>query len=247
MAAPLPARLVFRDWLALPVAVPVVQGCERPGVHAIEVERASEMVNLVLKDARVPPGGFDVARLGVFVEEFHANGVGARHHCGETRQAEAAFEEVAFVHGHLHDSGIDEDVKRDGAAFFLQKILRRQSFQKILAIFDDRELQRESDLRSGETDTGRVDHGLLHVSNEPLRFFAEDFLWGEDSGGLPQDRVTGLHNFQPQDCLPGMTTNSEVTIAPRHPYESRGIPECMRRGRRSTAMKPSVAVYRDGR
>ena len=154
-------------------------------LHAIQVERAAEMIDLVLKYSRVPSSGFDLARFGIFVQEFDANCVGARYHGRETGQAEAALEEVTFILRHLHDSRIDQDVKRHGMALFLEKILRRESFQQLLAIFDDRQLQGESDLGSGETNAGRVVHGLLHVANESLRFLADNFLWGEGPRGLP--------------------------------------------------------------
>ena len=61
-AAQLHANFVYRQ--VSPVLAVVVEGAEAAGFHAIDVEGAIQVVDLVLQDAGVPAGGFDHAGRG---------------------------------------------------------------------------------------------------------------------------------------------------------------------------------------
>ena len=39
-------------------------------------------------------------------------------------------------------------------------------------------------------------HGVVHIADEALGFFAEDFLRREEPGLFAQNRFARLHNFQ---------------------------------------------------
>ncbi len=59
-----------------------------------------EVIDFVLKDAGVPPGGLDEVGFGALVEVFDADGAGTGDHGGKTGEAEAAFVEIFhFVAG----------------------------------------------------------------------------------------------------------------------------------------------------
>ena len=196
-------RLWLGDWLAFVEAGPVVEGGEGAGLHAVNVEGAVEVIYFVLEDAGVPARGLDEVGFGALVEEFDADGAGTGDNGGKAWEAEAAFVEMfQFVAG-VGDYGIDDDVERDGAAFAFGQVGGGEAFQEVLAVFDHSELERLADLWSGEADAGGVMHGVVHVSNEALYFFAGDFVRREESGRFAEDRFARLHNFQTH-CVPSM-------------------------------------------
>ena len=186
----------LRDGLSFVEAGVVVEGGEGTGLHAIDVESAVEMVNFVLEDAGVPAGGLDELSLSVFVEILDSNGTRSGNDGGKTGEAEAAFVEILFFVAGVSDHGIDDDVKRDGTALALGKLLGRQSFQQIFAVFDHCELQRQAYLWCGEADARSVTHGFAHIAYEPLNFFADNFGRREGAGCFAQNRFARLHNFQ---------------------------------------------------
>jgi hypothetical protein len=155
-----------------------------------------EVVYFVLEDAGVPAGGLDEVGFGALVEEFDADGAGAGDDGGKTGEAEAAFVEIFYFVARVGDYGIDDDVKRDGAAFAFGKIGGGVTFQEVFAVFDHGELERLADLRSGEADAGRVMHSVAHIADEALNFFAENFLRREEAGRFAENRFARLHNFQ---------------------------------------------------
>lgn len=154
------------------------------------------MIDFVLEDAGVPARGLDELGLGVLVEVFDADGEGAGDYGGKTGEAEAAFVEISCFVAAVGDYGIDDDVKRDGAAFAFGQVSRGIGFQQVFAVFDHGKLQGLADLRRGETDAGRVMHGVAHIADEALDFFAENFLRREEPGGFAQNGFARLHNFQ---------------------------------------------------
>ena len=184
------------DGFAFVEAGVVVEGGEGAGLHAVNVEGAVEVIDFVLEDAGVPAGGLDELGLGALVEVFHADGAGAGDDGGETGEAEAAFVEIFHFVARVDDHGIDDDVKRDGAALAFGEIVRGIAFQQVFAVFDHGELQGLADLRGGETDAGRFTHGVAHIVNEALDFFAENFLRREEAGRFAQNRFARLENFQ---------------------------------------------------
>jgi hypothetical protein len=184
------------DWFAFVEAGPVVEGGERAGLHTVNVEGAVEVIDFVLEDAGIPAGGLHEVGFGALVEVFDAHGAGARDYGGKTGEAEAAFVEIFnFVAG-VGDRGIDDDVKRDGAAFAFVEVGGGVGFQQVFAVFDHGELQGLADLRRCEADAGGVTHGIAHIADEALNFFAENFLRREEPGRFAQNRFARLHNLQ---------------------------------------------------
>jgi hypothetical protein len=184
------------DGFAFVEAGVIVHCGEGAGLHAVNVEGAIEVIDFVLEDASVPAGGLDELRLGALVEEFDADGAGAGDDSGEAGEAEAAFVEIfRFVAG-VGDYWVDYDVKRDGAAFAFGEVVRSVALQQVFAVLDHGELQGLADLRGGETDAGRVTHGVAHLADEALDFFAENFLRREEPGRFAQHRFARLDNFQ---------------------------------------------------
>ena len=64
-----------------------------------------------------------------------------------------------------------------------------------LAVFDYRHLERQANLRGGQPHSGRSAHGLAHVLDQFLYFFAPDFLWGNRTRLLPENRVSGMNDW----------------------------------------------------
>jgi hypothetical protein len=55
------------DGLAFPEATPVVDRSERAALHAVDVERPSQMINLVLEYPSVPSKSFDRLWFSIFI------------------------------------------------------------------------------------------------------------------------------------------------------------------------------------
>ncbi len=70
---------------------------ESARVHAVDVERAVQVIDLVLQDAGVPALGVDKLWFAVFIEIAHAHAAVARHLGGVSGDAEAALEEFESV------------------------------------------------------------------------------------------------------------------------------------------------------
>src|SRR5277367_3666102 len=66
-------RWRLRDGFAFVEAGVVVEGGEGAGLHAVNVERAVEVIDFVLQDAGVPTGGWDGLRLTVLVQILDSN------------------------------------------------------------------------------------------------------------------------------------------------------------------------------
>ncbi len=188
--------LGLRDGLAFVEAGVIVHCGEGAGLHAVNVESAAEVIDFVLEDAGVPAGGLDELGLGALIEVFDADGAGAGHDGGKTGEAEAAFVEIFLFVAGVSDHGIDDDVKRDGAAFAFGEVGRGVAFQQVFAVFNHGELQRLADLRGGEADAGRVSHSVAHIADEALNFFADNFLRREEPGRFTEHRFARLHNSQ---------------------------------------------------
>src|SRR5271165_5181287 len=150
------------------MAAEIVYRHKRAGQHAVDVDGAVEMIDLVLQDSGVPAGGFDHLLLAVTPEAFDADAMRAGHYGGEAGHAQAAFEKLDRI-AMERDYGIDDDRKRNREAFALGEGLRVHAFQQIFAIFQYRESQWQSDLRSCQTDARRVAHGGAHEFDELLQ------------------------------------------------------------------------------
>ncbi len=154
------------------------------------------MINFVLEDAGVPAGGLDELGFCALVEIFDADGARAWDDGGKTGEAEAAFVEIfVFVAG-VRDNGIDDDVKRDGAALAFGEVVRGETFEQIFAVFDDGELQWQAYLGCGEAHAGRVMHCVAHFVDEALGVFAENFFRSKQPGLFAENWLARLHDFQ---------------------------------------------------
>src|SRR5947208_2852247 len=91
---------------------------------------------------------------GVFVQAIDPDFESTRDYGGEARQAQASFKETDSVGLLQDDAGIDDGMGRDRLAKAFRRVLRRQLFYICCAVFDDCDLQRESDLRSGQPNAG---------------------------------------------------------------------------------------------
>src|SRR5580700_5284584 len=106
----------------------------------------------------------------------YANSATPRYDGRKSRQAEAAFIEIAGVLSERSDLGIDNDVEWHCFAFLFSELLRTQTAQQLFAILNHRELQPDTYLRGREPDTWSVLHRLAHVPDETLNFVGKDFL-----------------------------------------------------------------------
>src|ERR1019366_5980617 len=91
----------------LPARFEILAISKGPRQHAVDVERAVQMVDLVLQDACIPAAGAYCDRFGAFIEAVDTHGEGAWHNRREAGQAEAAFEEFHRRTGLRSNSGID--------------------------------------------------------------------------------------------------------------------------------------------
>ncbi len=167
------------------MALVVLERGEGGALHGVDVEAAVQMVDFMLKDARVPSLGFDDSRCAVLVEVGDADRAGTRHGGHESRDAEAAF-----VGDHLGgreqlDLGVDDDVEVDRLSLAFFQLGLGEAFVIFDAIFDDRQLQGLADLRCGQADSRGVTHGLAHVDDEVLDEGALYFFFREGPSALP--------------------------------------------------------------
>ena len=72
---------------AFPVPAEIIECGERAQVHAVDVQRAVEVIDLVLQDSRVPSGRFDLLGLSAVIEAVHAYAIRAIDHRGESSDA----------------------------------------------------------------------------------------------------------------------------------------------------------------
>jgi hypothetical protein len=80
-------------------------------MHSIDVKRAMQMVDLMLKYARIPPGGLDHYGLSAVIETSHADSFRPWNKSGKARQAQTAFEKCLTRLTKQLDRRIDNDVK----------------------------------------------------------------------------------------------------------------------------------------
>jgi len=117
-------------------------------VQAVNVDRALQMVNLVLE--------------GLSEQPFRI------------RDADFLAVGVACLDGHFLLPENPAPVARNGEAPFFKEVLTLrlddlgvyQHVQLVLVGLDDRNLQRHADLRRGQPDPRRIAHGLDHVLDE---------------------------------------------------------------------------------
>ena len=100
----------------------IIEGGEGAAAHAVDVQRAVEVIDLVLQDARVPASRFDLLGLSAVVKAIHPHAVRPVHHCGEAGHAQAALEEFGTLIAERGNLGIDDHVEGNGPAFALGQV-----------------------------------------------------------------------------------------------------------------------------
>ena len=86
--------LDFFDGRVLPISAIAINRHEGTRGHPVDVEAAVEMIDFVLKNSRVPTGGFDSNRFGALIKTIHRDCAGAAHQRHESSDAETAFEKL---------------------------------------------------------------------------------------------------------------------------------------------------------
>ena len=119
------------------------------------------MIDLMLQDARVPTGGFNHYRFRILIEAFDSRPAGPRDNRTETGNAEAAFKEFELRSIEREDR-VDDHGEWNRFSIAFRQGLRIERFELFFAVFNNGELKRQPDLRSGKTNSGRVIHGLTH-------------------------------------------------------------------------------------
>jgi dipeptidyl aminopeptidase/acylaminoacyl peptidase len=164
-------------------------GAERAELGPIDIEPAVQMVGFVLHDPRLPAAEVlgDLAAVGRYVLQPHA--FGTFHHCLQSGERQAAFEEGG---GPVAEAGIrriqhGEELQRRPTAG------RSRGLVNLELVLEDGQLQRNTQLRRRQADAGRGVHDLPHQDDQ-LGDFVRFQLALEGSGVLPQDRVPSLHD-----------------------------------------------------
>ena len=154
----------------------IVMGRKRPRLHPVDVQDAVEVIDLVLKDSGIPTLRLDHDRVGSFVQTVHMNTPRTRDNRCKTRHAEATFEEFDRFVAVNDQLRINYNVERYWPAFPFSQLLGRELLNQVKLVLDYRELNRQSDLWSRQTDTGSIMHGLAHGFNEVLGFAAQNLF-----------------------------------------------------------------------
>ncbi len=162
----------------------------------VDVNGAIQVIDLVLKDAGIPARSFDLPWLGIFVETLHTNTAVTRNQRGVSVDAEAAFEKLDFLVPDGCQFRVDDDVERYGRTFAFGDLLGGHCFRILGQIFDDRQLNGQSDLRRGKSDARGVAESLVHVANELLRVFGTNFFDAQFAGALTEYFFADLDEFE---------------------------------------------------
>jgi hypothetical protein len=174
----------------------IVGGGEGPRAHEIDIQDAAQVVDFVLQDSGVPSVRFNNDGLGLLIQAFDSNAFGAGHDRGESCHAETSFEKFRGLLSFHSQFRINQDVKRNGAALTLGRLLGRELLDVLGPILDDYELQRQADLRRRQSHSRRVAHGLAHRLDQVLDGTGDNFLRRKRTSRLAQDRFSSLPDFE---------------------------------------------------
>lgn len=152
----------FIHRFALPKLIPIVERGERSGKHAINVQGPLQVINLMLENPRIPTGCLYHFFLSSFIQALHPNGAGPGNKGRKTMKAEAALEKFRCFTVCSRDPGVDDRVKSHGPPLALAKLLCRNVLVILFPVFDHRQLQEKSHLRSGKAHAWGVVHALSH-------------------------------------------------------------------------------------
>jgi len=87
-------------------------------------------------------------------------------------------------------------MERNRSAFALGDVRRRQFLKVLRLVFDDGQLQRQSDLRRGQAYAWSVAHRVRHGFDQVLNRAAQNLVVRKAAGFLPQDWFAGLQDFK---------------------------------------------------
>jgi hypothetical protein len=152
----------------------------------------------MLEDAGVPAFGGGELWRAMLVEIAQANASEARNLGDIAVYTETALKEIylrAVVDFHLR---IDEYVEVHGDALTRLKLRGAPGGLVLRAVFDDGQLNAESDLRGGQTDAGREAQGFQHVGDGLLQLGALNLIGGKGTGDLPEYGISGLYDLKLQ-------------------------------------------------
>ena len=178
------------------IALVIVNRGECCGLHDIGVEPAVEMIHLVLQNPRIPAGRFDRPWLSAFVEACHSNGARPRYHCHQSRDAETALIEGNIRRCKQIYLWIDDCVEGDGHSLPFTQLFGGEAFLVFGLIFNHRDLKRFSNLRRGQAHSWSIPHGVSHVPDQVLDVFAADFVRGQGTRSLAQNRIANFANLE---------------------------------------------------
>src|SRR5688572_13103763 len=158
----------FLHVMARPFLGQGLGGHERARLHAVDVDDAVQVIDLVLQDAGVPAAGPDRPRRARLVEALDPHGVRTGDHGDEAGEAQAALEvaDRGVVLGHQHR--VDDDVERHRLALAGAALLAGQVVVGRRHVLDDGQAKVEADLGGRQADPGRAAHRLLHGRDQLL-------------------------------------------------------------------------------
>jgi hypothetical protein len=132
-----------------------------------------------------------VHRFTIVVERIDGDSGRAWNHRSEAGETKAAFEEKNLWPGEDRQLRIHQDVKWNWLSFTVAKLRLRESGVIFRFIFDHCQLQRQSDLGSGQADSRSIVQCFPHVLDQFASLRAADFLNGESPSSRPQYRFSG--------------------------------------------------------
>ena len=105
------------------------------------------MIDFVLQNSSIPAFRINHTRFSSFIHTLDVYGKGTRYQRHKSGETEAPFEKRNFSSVGNRQLRVDNDMERDRGSFPCRKLLGRDLPVVFQAIFDDRQLQREADLR----------------------------------------------------------------------------------------------------
>jgi hypothetical protein len=136
------------------------------------------MVDLVLQNPRIPAYGVNHALISMLIQAGHPNRARPPYHRHQARDTETAFMERNVRRCEQLYLRIDNYLEGDGKALALTQLLGREAFLIFGLIFNHSDLKRFSNLRRGQAHPWGIPHGVSHVPNQILDFFAADLIRG---------------------------------------------------------------------
>ena len=198
----------FPGSFCFPESAVVIERTEAAAPHAVDVERAMQVIDFVLQDAGVPSIRLNAHRVALFVQAFDCDAAGTRHHGSEAWQAETAFKERGLRRLQKVKRWVDHNMKRDRAASTLGKLGFRQRAMILGLVFDHGELKRETHLRRSKADAGSILQGFAHVLDQFTNRCTANLLYGKRASLSPQDCFANGRDLYPHPAPDAIVPDS---------------------------------------